>query len=229
MAADSSVLTSVVGAISAIGGLGVAAAGLVDGTKAFAGGISNVGLKKIERALSPFGPALVNAQTNWMDGVRASWINGVPKDDQKAAAKSLIRLGLSSQNAEGLAKAGHVDAATLTTAMVAVEKGQALTPDQINVLGRLNGAIDAAMDGAFEQADQEYRNASKFCSGIFAVILAVWGGAILNAPKMDFWTYVFHSPDFGKALIVGLIAVPLAPVVKDLTSSIQAAVTAVKS
>lgn len=225
----SSTLTSVVGAIAAIGGLGVAAAGLVDGTKAFWGGISNVGFGRIKKALAPFESALKRADSDWTDTIRASWINGAPKEDQKAAAKSLIRLGLSSANAAKLANAGNVDAIAFTAVLKAIETGATLTPEQVNLLGRFNGFIDAAMDGGFERADQEYRNASKLCSGVAAVGLAVWGGAILNAPKMDFWTYMFHSADFGKALVIGIIAVPLAPVVKDLTSSLQAAVGAMKA
>src|ERR1700761_2378757 len=99
----SSTLTSVVGAIAAIGGLGVAAAGLVDGTKAFWGGISNVGFGRIKKALQPFESALKRVDHDWTDTIRAGWINGVPKEDQKATAKSLIRLGLSSAHAAKLA------------------------------------------------------------------------------------------------------------------------------
>jgi hypothetical protein len=217
-------LAAVAAAIGAIGALGTAAAGLVDTTKAFGGGISNVGFKKIVKALKPFSPALANADSDWSNTIRASWINGTPKEDQKTAARSLIRLGLSSTNAEGMAAAGHVDAAALKAVLVAVETGAALTPDQVNVLGRFTGAIDAAMDAGFEQGDQEYRNASKLWAGVVAILLAIVGGALLHG-SADY----FQTVDFGKAILVGLIAVPLAPVAKDLTSSLQAAVTAMKA
>ncbi|MDR3509140.1 MAG: hypothetical protein P4L64_14700 [Caulobacteraceae bacterium] len=219
-------LTAVIAAITAIGGLGVAAAGLVDATKAFGGGVSNFGFGRIEAALKPFQAALVLAESNWAATIRANWINGAPKEDQKAAAKSLIRLGLSSDNADAMAKAGHVDAAKLKLVLTAIETGAALTPDQVNLLGRFNAAIDAAMDGGFEQADQQYRNASKLLSGVAAIGLAVWGGDLLHGGS--FPDYV-GSADFGKAFLVGIIAVPLAPVAKDLTSSLQAAVTALKA
>ena len=227
---DISTLTTVVAAITAIGGLGTAASGLVDSTKAFWGGVSNVGFDKIEKALAPFRPALVLAESDWTATLRANWINGVPKDDQKAAAKSLIRLGLSSTNAAQMATAGHVDADGLAAVLTAVETGATLTPVQVNLLGRFNGAIDAAMDGGFEQADQEYRNASKLCAGLAAIGLAVWGGALLTGVKSWalFLAYL-AKPEFGEALLVGIIAVPLAPVAKNLTSSLQAAVTAMKA
>ena len=223
-------LTAIVAAIAAIGALGTAAFGLVDATKAFGGGISNVGFKRIQTALKPFRAALAAAESDWTETIRSNWINGMAKEDQKEAAKSLIRLGLSSQNAGGMASAGHVDADALTAVIEAVESGATLTPAQINVLGRFNGAIDAAMDGGFEQADQQYRNASKVWAGVAAVVLAVFGGGLLHGDgsAAQFLSYL-GTGEFWKAVLVGIIAVPLAPVAKNLTSSLQAAVTAVKS
>jgi hypothetical protein len=223
-------LTTVTEAIAAIAALGTAASGLVDATKAFNGGISNIGFKRIETALTPFRNALVAAESDWTDTIRAAWINGVAKEDQKSAAKSLIRLGLSSANAARMAPAGHVDPVALTDVMQSIENGTALAPDQVNLLGRFNGAIDAAMDGGFEQADQQYRNASKAWAGLAAVLLAIGGGALMDGATTlnGFGTYLGGS-HFWEAVLVGLVAVPLAPVAKNLTSSLQAAVTAMKS
>jgi hypothetical protein len=220
-------LTTVTEAIAAIAALGTAASGLVDATKAFNGGISNIGFKRIEAALAPFRDALVAAESDWTDTIRAAWINGVAKEDQKSAAKSLIRLGLSSVNAARMAPAGHVDPVALTAVLQSIENGAALTPDQVNLLGRFNGAIDAAMDGGFEQADQQYRNASKFWAGLAAVVLAIGGGALMDGAT-TFWGYL-GGPRLWAAVLVGLVAVPLAPVAKNLTSSLQAAVTAMKA
>src|SRR3954470_8665438 len=147
-------VTSIPTILGAIGALGTAASGLVDASKAFHGGISNVGFGKIEEALRPFKRALTAAESDWTATIKANWVNGMHKDDQKAAAKSLIRLGLSSENAESMAAAGHVNPAKLKAAITAVENGDTLTPDLINILGRFNGAIDAVMDGGFERADQ---------------------------------------------------------------------------
>ena len=187
-----------------------------DATKFFNGGISNAGFGKVRKALDPFSAALQAGQHGWIDTVRANWINGEPKDDQKTAAKSLVRLGLSSANASEMAPAGHVAPAALLAAMSAVENGVGLTAAQVNVLARFNSAIDAAMDAGFEQGDQIYRNASKVTAGIFAVALAIWGGIILHE-------------NLALAALVGVIAVPIAPVAKDLTSSLQAAVKALKA
>jgi len=218
-------LTAVVAAITAVGALGTAASGLVDSTKAFWGGVSNVGFGKIKAALEPYQAALSAAQSDWTDTIRASWINGMAMDDQKSAAKSLIRLGLSTDNAEALAAASHVNPDALTVVITAIDTGAALTPDQVNLLGRFNAGIDATMDGAFELADQQYRNASKILAAAFSLILAVVAGWLVDGGHLDQLFY----PDLGEAILAGLIAVPLAPVAKDLTSSLQAAVTAMKA
>jgi hypothetical protein len=221
-------LTTVIAAITAIGALGTSASGLVDATKVWNGGISNVGFRAIKTALAPFATALSAAQSDWTDTIRASWINGMAKDDQKAAAKSLIRLGLSPDNAADLAAAGHVDPDALKAIVTKINVGApALNPDEVNLLGRFNAGIDAAMDGAFELADQQYRNASKLLAGICAILLAIAAGAMLDGVRS--WDEILSYPHIGEAILAGLIAVPLAPVAKDLTSSLQSAVTAMKA
>ncbi|MDB5480288.1 MAG: hypothetical protein JWO83_1341 [Caulobacteraceae bacterium] len=225
-------LASATGAITAVAGLGTAAFGLVDATKAFGGGVSNFGFGHIERALTPFAPALRHANSDWLVTIRANWINGVGKEDQKAAAKSLIRLGLCAANAEGLAAAGHVDGARLLAIIQKIESGGNIEPSDTDVLGRFNGAIDAAMDAGFEHGDQVYRNRSRLVAGVFAVGLAVWAGALASgsglvhgAASSLFWI----SPLFWPSVLVGLVAVPIAPIAKDLASSLQAAATAVQA
>jgi hypothetical protein len=85
--------------IAAAGGLGTAAFGLVDASKAVAGGMSNPGFGYIRQAVEPFvGTATGGSATPTAFGpasilatLRANWLNGVAKADQKAVAKSLIR------------------------------------------------------------------------------------------------------------------------------------------
>ena len=228
-------IAATVGAITAMGTLGTAAFGLVDATKVFAGGVSNCGFGHILKAVKPFEASLDNASPVWKATLRANWINGVPKEDQKSAAKNLIRLGLSSATADALATATNVSPADLKAAMAKVEANagaapgeqQNLTAADALVLGRLNAAVDAAMDAGFERADQQYRNAARVTAGIFAVGLAVWAGHLLlhanTVPGLtaDNWLQV--------SFFVGLLATPIAPIAKDLASSLQAAGAAVKA
>lgn len=228
------ILELVVAAITAIGGLGTAAFGLVDASKAFNGGVSQAGLKSVEAALKPFEAALNGAESDWRLTIRANWINGVPKADQKAAAKSLIRLGLTAANAPSMAAAGRVDPDRLRAVIAAIETGAALTPEDVNLLGRFNAAIDAALDGGFERGDQQYRNTSRLAAGGVSVVLAAAAGALLypgagaGGHGVGLGAYLTSSW-FWLSLLVGLIATPLAPMAKDLASSLQAAANAVQS
>ncbi len=219
-------------AIAAAGALGTASFGLVDATKAFNGGVSNFGFGHIRKALKPFSAALKHAESDWALSIRANWINGMAKEDQKSAAKSLIRLGLSSDNAAAMAEAGHVDPASLRRVLIAVETGGPLTTQDAQLLGRFSAAIDAAMDGSFERADQQYRNASRVVAGLFSIGLATWAGVLLYASDLvpgAKATPFLASPYFWPSILAGVVAVPIAPVAKDLASSLQAAATAVKA
>lgn len=229
-------LPDVGAALAGLSALSTAAFGLLDATKVFGGGPSNLGVGPIRAALKPFEPALANAlgEADWWPVVRANWIAGVPKAEQKAKAQAIIKLGLSSANAKQIAAASHVAAAALEKAVKKLETGGGgtrmphrqvtLDDDDMNVLGRMNATIDMLLDAAFEKADQAYRNWCRVLAGVIAVALALVVQA--NWPT---------GPDFGTpptllaALIVGVLAVPLAPLAKDLTSGLSAAMQALKA
>ena len=215
--------TRLVAIITAIGALGTAAFALVDATKAFWGGVSNFGLPGLLDTAARFSAALDRAlgtnkgKAEWRRVVRSHWINGRPRDEQKAIVKSLIRLGLDPDTAGALAKAGHVAPDALKAAAEKLHKGGVLTEIDLNVLGRLDASVDAQLDAAFDRADQLYRNVSRVFAGVFSIglaYLATW------ALGLDRWAL---------ALVVGLLAVPLAPIAKDLASSLQAAAAAMRA
>jgi hypothetical protein len=217
-------VTRLVAIITAIGALGGAAFSLVDATKAFWGGVSNVGLPGLLRAMARFSAALDGAlgpaeqgQAEWRRVVRAHWINGRPRGEQKAIVKSLIRLGLTPDTAGELARAGNVAPDALRTAAEKLQKGSVLTDTDLNVLGRLDASVEAQLDAAFDHADQLYRNVTRFFAGVLAVALAYLA------------TWALGWNQWALALVVGLLAVPLAPIAKDLASSLQAAAAALRS
>lgn len=211
--------------IAAIGALGTAASGLVDSTKllpAFVN-VSRRGQHVLNVALLPFAPALSSVLgTGWLEAIMGHWINGEPRIDQKNRAKSLIRLGLSSKNCSAIATAGHVDEGALKKAIDRLEQGQDLDTANINVLGRLDASVDAILDAAYEHADQQYRNMAKVLAGVVSVALAIAGNVSING--YDHW-----ANNLGVAALVGVVAVPLAPVTKDLTTALQNAVKAMRA
>jgi hypothetical protein len=201
--------------------------GFVDALKAFDGGPSNFGFSSIKRTLGPFLPKKANGAFNEADlleALKSNWINGVAKADQKAKAKALVHLGLTAGNAVELAQAAGVDEKTLASVAnkVAgrVQGNTALTPAEINTLGQFDAILSAILDEAYERADQQYRNGTKILAMIFAVVFGIAGSCLINGSN---WKAA------GLGLLVGLVAVPLAPVAKDLVSSLQAAVAALQA
>lgn len=214
-----------VGAIlGAVGAIGTAATGLVDSTKVYNGGISNAGFSFIDQVLKPYFAALklVNA-ADPLATFRANWLNGVPKDEQKAKVKALIHLGLTTATAPSLAAAAPgVDAAKLQSLAVKLDAGEALGEDDVTALGRFDAILDAQLDQGFERADQVYRNAAKALAGAFAIALALLGVWAVEGSNVD-------PKDFALAAVAGAISIPLAPVVKDLSSALGTAVSAMKA
>jgi hypothetical protein len=227
-------LATTVAVITAMGAFGTAAFGLVDATKAIWGGISNVGFGSVLKALEPFTEALNGGSTFWKDTLKANWINGMAKEDQKTAAKTLIRLGLPSADMTKLGALANLAPTALQTAMNSIKTGTALTLADTQTFGQLNAVIDAAMDAGFERGDQAYRNACKLAAMIAAVVLAIWAGwlvrdlpavAALVKGSHSYW----DSRLFLWSIFVGVASVPIAPIAKDLASSLQAAASAVTS
>jgi len=212
--------------IAAIGALGTASFALVDATKIGRnGGVSNSGFAFIEGAVRTFLPSAARKKNadamNVLDVLHGNWINGSALGDQKAIAKSLIKLRLAEDTAESFAKATDVDRNVLAAVAKAMRSGTALTPEQTNALGRFDLALTAILDDGYQHADQRYRNSAKMLASVAAVVLAVAGGwAVVGGAAADY----FGSGMLWKAVLCGLLAIPLAPVTKDLTSALQAGV-----
>jgi hypothetical protein len=227
-------ITTVTSAITAIGGLGTASFGLVDGTKAFWGGISRCGIRNIRKAIKPvFGPnpsptdrpnALAYASI--LGTLSANWMNGTDLADQKAIAKSLLKLRLSPENAADYAAATGVPPETLEEIATLINKGEALSTPQADTFGRFDLALTALLDEGYQRADQRYRNSTKILAGAFAIVIAVVAGLLLGQTRpsplkaADYWL----SPNMWKAFLAGALATPIAPIAKDLTSALAAGV-----
>ena len=225
---DMSHLTNVLSLIAAAGGLGAAAMGLVDASKAFWGGPSNFGFRYIRMAVERFVPATADgpraySRADILETLKANWINGVAVADQKAKARSLVHLRLTKDDAPALAPLVGVDPAALQTAATKAATGEPVLPADIAILGQFDAVLNAVLDEAYERADQRYRNAAKLLAVIVATLLAVAAGWLMAKPASGY----FGSQQFLTALLVGLSAAPIAPIAKDLASSLQAAGTAV--
>lgn len=229
MAANPVDITSV---LTAAGALGIASFALVDASKvARSGGISNAGFDSIRAAVREFFPGAERASlagdstggNRMLDILHANWINGMALPDQKAIAKSLIKLRLAKDTSAQFAKATGVDPAVLEATAESMSRGRELSPEQNNVLGRFDLALTALLDEGYQRADQKYRNRARVWASGVSVVLAFLGGWSLEGA--NYW----GSALMGQAVLCGLLAVPLAPISKDLASALSAGVKVAQS
>jgi hypothetical protein len=91
------------------------------------------------------------------------------------------------------------------------------------VYARFDLIVTAMLDEAYQRSDQKYRNKARGLAALVAVLLAVAAGWTLTGGA--FW----KSQELGLSVLVGLLATPLAPVAKDLSSALAAAVNAMQA
>lgn len=209
----------------AIGSLGTAAYGVVDATKGFGGGVSNRGFGDIKDVISKLIPAesanvAAGAALNLepaLRTLRANWLNGMLLGDQKAVAKALVKLNLTPGNASRMATVTGVDKDVLTSIATKMGSTTALSPQETDVYGRFDLLLSALLDQGYQRADQRYRNSAKLLAVFVAIFLAILGGRIIVGDA-----FFSNGSEVLRAFIAGLLATPLAPVAKDLSSAIQA-------
>lgn len=246
-------LTNLTGAVTAIGALGTAAFGIVDATKLVRGGVSSSGfcfIQTVVQILAPDTKMQANdisatSQKAIQAAARANWLNGMALADQKSALKALIKLRLSPDTAPNLANLMGVDPVVLTTVAIKLAGGDPdpendaavvaaaapagpapLTPAELDIYGRFDLLLSMTLDRALQQADQRYRNTAKVAAGFVAVLLAEVAAFSLHASTFHNTTSLNLA---AQALVAGLLATPLAPIAKDLASSLTTAAKAVQS
>lgn len=213
--------------ITAIGALGTAAFGLLEAVKPVIPWINRIGFTGIRRtvgALTPreaAGGAPRNAlpQAGILESLLSNWINGTDLGSQKAIAKSLIKLHLSAGNAAALAQIANVDAEILQQVAACIASGTSLSQAQSDVYARFDLIVTAQLDECYQRADQDYRNWTRALAAGIAVLLAMAGGWVLLGTDG-----FFGHREMGEALLIGLLATPLAPIAKDLSTALATAV-----
>lgn len=214
-------LASIVGAA---GALGTACFGIVEASKWTS--LGEAGYRQIPKYL---GTDLLGALEKAYGSEYQRLLRAQYREDsqnQTAIAKTLrqgVRIGLSSDNATSLAKyVGTVDPDALRKAIQAAEAGGELDNVSRGVIGRFEVAVDARIDSALSRAKDIYLGTIRVAASLLAIAIAEFvmgmtGGSLMNEQN---WL---------KALLVGIVAVPLAPVANDLVAALQAATKALRS
>jgi hypothetical protein len=203
------VLNTVPQLIAAVGGLGAAAFGLVDSTKAFGGGVNNIGFQGIKSAVGALTQG-ASSQPDILATLEANWFSGTDLGVQKSLAKSLIELSLNSTTAAVLATVTGLDAASLSAIASSMEQGIPLTAAQSALYFRFDQIVSALLDQAYQRADHLYRDGTRAWAMAISIALALIAGHMMHA-------------SLAASLLVGLSATPLAPIAKDLSTALSAA------
>jgi len=219
--------------ITAIGGLGTAAFGLVDASKATFSFINRIGFNHIRDVVSDLTPEGASAgvsfnalpQTNILATLEANWANGNDVGSQKAIAKSLIKLHLNASNAPAVAAKSNVDPDLLSAVAANIVSGTSLTQQEGDAYARFDLIVTAMLDEAYQISEQVYRNSTRMLAAIVAVALSLTGGWAMVNLSATYW----QSRDVLLALLVGLLATPLAPIAKDLSTALATAVNALQA
>jgi len=218
--------------ITAVGGLGTAAFGLLEALKPFFSSINRMGLDHISDTIAtltptqngegvPRDPLNAPPQRSILATIEANWVNGVDLTAQKAVAKALIKLHLSPGTAEAVAKNVNIDPVVLNAVAAKTLAGLPLAQPESDVFSRFDLMITSMLDEAYQYSDQVYRNRTRTLAAFLAVVLALCGaigleGRILFQPG--------HLHDLALALLVGILATPLAPIAKDISTALTTAV-----
>jgi hypothetical protein len=218
--------------ITAVGGLGTAAFGLVEALKPIFGSINRMGLSHIQQTVSSLTPN-VNAdpqnalpKKNVLETIAANWINGTDLASQKAIAKSLIKLHLSPDTAAAVAAHTNVNPNLLESVAQKTAAGTALVQAESDVFARFDVIVTAMLDEAYQLSDQVYRNGTRTLAAFLAVVLSVAGAWSLEGHLL--WCRG-HWRDVGLAVLVGVLATPLAPVAKDISTALTTAVNTMQA
>ena len=205
--------------VLAAGALGTAAFGIVEGLK-WLPFVGEAGLPAMLRLL---GLALQSALATAYGDDFVRMLRAQYRGDQENFAKVVrqgLRIGLTPRNAVDIASAlGVVNPAMLQEAASAVDSGATLTPEQRNAIARFELAADARVDAGLSLAQDHYTRLAKVLAGLVAVAIAV---TVAYGLKPD-------GSLIGWGLLVGLAAVPLAPIAKDVAGALKAATQALRA
>jgi hypothetical protein len=211
-------ITTLSSVIAAAGALGTASFGIVEGLKWTALGTAGFGsigkylghdlVGCLRTAYGPDFERLLRAQYRQ------------DSHSQSVIGKSLrqgVRIGLTSAHAETVARfLGTVAPGALKQAVETVGAARPLGDADRAAIGRFELAADARIASALSRAQDVYlgwvRGSASACAIVLGVVAALLSGS-----------------DVADGLIVGVVAVPLAPIANDVVAALQAATKAMRA
>ena len=203
--------------VLATGALGTAAFGIVEASK----WLSAIGESGFSTAWSRLG-ALRDALQVAYGSDHQRLLRGLYRGDQKNLVRTLrqgVRVGITPENAASVAAfLGSINGTRLAAAVTKAQEARELTTEERGLIGRFELAADARIDAALAVAQSVYTGTARVLASVAAVALAIAVQQLLADLAGKFWPAVF----------IGIAAVPIAPVAKDIASGIAAASRALR-
>lgn len=228
----------VVGIVLAVGSLGTAAFGIVEGFKWTPLGLK--GFKHVTMAMREFDLVLSHAYGKDFNHL----LSGYYRRDREQLGRILrqgIRIGLDEKNAELMAKKLDLPSQQLVDAVDVVGRpdeeeitGEMSLSSEIKkkgsdwkalqTLGRYEMVADARIDSSLARAQHSYEQTMRMWAMGVSVLIGTGMGTYfafaLDTPYEDAWKYVIGG------LAAGIAGVPLAPIAKDVASAVRSAAKA---
>ena len=199
--------------VLATGALGTAAFGIVEAMK-WTRMIGLIGYSRLVYLLGPIWGTLERAYGAAYEEV----LSGQYRGDHRELFRMIrqgVRIGLTTENAPQVAAyLGVVNGEELSKAAARLGDAETISKEHQQVLGRYELAVDARIESALAMAQTQYAGKMRTIASFIA--LGIGGGVGLYVGQLFM------------GLLIGLAAVPLAPIAKDLVSALQAATIALK-
>ena len=211
------IATSLSNMVLATGAVGVAAMGITEGFKSVK--VTPMGFNKLEEEINWATDALkISYGDDYRKMIMSLYRNGRRKGDLPRVLRQGVRIGMDENTAKTMANVvGGVSPERLSEVAAKLKSGEELNPIQRNILGRFEVAADARIDAAFSLAERAYANIIRYRASQVALALSISAAIALDRSASGFLT----------AIIVGLTAVPIAPIAKDVAKGFQSATKAI--
>lgn len=230
----------VLASIAAVGAFGTAAFGLAESlgkAVCFRGyGLPYRGYGAVKELLQRLAPALRAAYgDSYPLLVRQEYRNGRASGQAPGLVRQGVRLGmpfLDEADAKQVIQAvwglPDSEATSLAAALRSDETAEEPAPDtsarEAALASRFALALDTRIDAAFSIAEQSYRIGMKTAAALVAVVLAlVFKCSLVHGDPTG---ELNQNISWAMTWFIGLAAVPLAPIAKDLTAGLNEALTA---
>ena len=201
--------------IVATGAVGTAAFGIVEALKWTPLGL--IGYGRIRKTL---GTEVMSAVERAYGSGFGTYLQGLYRQGRVKgglgkALRQGVRIGLTGSSAAELAEAVQVVGPDeLAQAAQKLQSGSELNPAERSIVGRFELAIDARIDAALALAESNYKGGMQLSASFVAIGLALIAACTFEGG---------FAANSVRAIVVGVAAVPLAPIAKDLASGIKSA------